>query len=59
MDAAEVYLSRHLDGMIFRVQPESEPMGTGVVDFCITPKVSTSVGETSNREGESSRPSPA
>ena len=39
VDGAEVYLHRHLDAIMFRVQAESDLIGTGVVDFCIQPQV--------------------
>ncbi|HUJ11303.1 MAG TPA: ABC transporter ATP-binding protein [Verrucomicrobiae bacterium] len=40
VDGAEVYLHRHLDVIMFRVQEEPYLIGTGVVDFGIQPEVS-------------------
>ena len=40
VDGAEVYLHRHLDVIMFRVQDEPYLIGTGVVDFGIQPEVS-------------------
>ena len=40
VDGAEVYLHRHLDAIMFRVQAEPNLIGTGVVDFGIQPEVS-------------------
>ena len=39
VDGAEVYLHRHLDVIMFRVQEEPFLIGTGVVDFGIQPEV--------------------
>lgn len=39
VDGAEVYLHRHLDAIMFRVQAEPNLIGTGVIDFCIQPEV--------------------
>jgi lipopolysaccharide transport system ATP-binding protein len=39
VDGAEVYLHRHLDVIMFRVQAEANLIGTGVVDFGVQPQV--------------------
>jgi lipopolysaccharide transport system ATP-binding protein len=41
----EVYLHRQVDAAMFRVQAEPEPLGTGVVDFSVTPTVTITAGE--------------
>jgi lipopolysaccharide transport system ATP-binding protein len=42
IDSVEVYLDRHIDVAMFRVQPEEEILETGFVDFYVEPYVSLS-----------------
>lgn len=42
IDGAEVFLDRHIDVAMFRVQPEENSVETGIVDFCIEPDISYS-----------------
>jgi lipopolysaccharide transport system ATP-binding protein len=40
VDGTQVYLDRHIDLIMFRVQLEEDMLQTGIVDFCIEPSVS-------------------
>lgn len=41
IDGAEAFLHRHIDVVMFRVQPESNMVVDGVVDFCVKPQTSS------------------
>jgi lipopolysaccharide transport system ATP-binding protein len=40
VDSTEVFLDRQIDAAMFRVQPESDLLMTGIVDLCAEPEVS-------------------
>lgn len=40
VDSAEVFLDRQIDAAMFRVQPETDLLMTGIVDLCAEPEVS-------------------
>lgn len=45
LEGAEMYLARHIDAVMFRVQVEESSLATSMVDFLITPSIETPAGE--------------
>jgi lipopolysaccharide transport system ATP-binding protein len=46
VDGAEVFLDRHVDLAMFRVQPEKDMLVTGIIDFCIESSIAFANSET-------------